>query len=122
MDYLNNYKNITDNNDALITFFCYNQKISVLIKLFEEQLSNAKKISNPIKKNKICNRFYIFMYVNEFLNIYRIYGREGRAESQSVIRPRESDFETPLCTFFFFVGLTSWALPCCFFVFVFYFA
>lgn len=58
---LNDFKNINDNNDALITFFCYNQKISTLIKLFEEQLSNAKKISNPIKKNKICNRFYSFI-------------------------------------------------------------
>ena len=54
------YKNILNNNndDTLITFFCYNQKVSNLIKLFEEQLSSAKKITNPIKKNKLCNRFY----------------------------------------------------------------
>jgi hypothetical protein len=58
---LNIYKNVTDNSDSLITFFCYNQKVSILLKLLEEQLSSAKKINNPIKKNKICNGFYFLI-------------------------------------------------------------
>ena len=58
--YKNIFRNIEDknsNNDTLITFFCYNKKISELINIFEEQLSNIKKINNPIKKNKLYNGY-----------------------------------------------------------------
>ena len=67
------YKNINNcslnNDDTLITFFCYNKKVSELIKIFEEQLSSAKKINNPVKKNKLCNRFYnLIKKINEDLS------------------------------------------------------
>jgi hypothetical protein len=58
--YKNIFKNTEDsssNNDTLITFFCYNKKISELVNIFEEQLSNIKKINNPIKKNKLYNGY-----------------------------------------------------------------
>ena len=58
--YKNIFRNIEDknsNNDTLITFFCYNKKISELVNIFEEQLSNIKKINNPIKKNKLYNGY-----------------------------------------------------------------
>jgi hypothetical protein len=58
--YKNIFRNIeykNSNNDTLITFFCYNKKISELVNIFGEQLSNIKKINNPIKKNKLYNSY-----------------------------------------------------------------
>jgi len=58
MDILKNYKNIEENTDTLISLYFIDKKYDETIKYIEEQLNKASKITNPIKKNKINNRFY----------------------------------------------------------------
>lgn len=68
MEILKKYKNITDNIDTLFSIIIYNKNIEDIIKFFEDQLEKARKINNPIKKNKVNNRLYSFIqYLNDLL-------------------------------------------------------
>ena len=58
MDIIKNLRNITENNETLITIFVYDKIASSFIKYLESQLEKAKNISNPTKKHKINNRLY----------------------------------------------------------------
>lgn len=66
MNELIEYNNIVENTDTLLSVIVYDKKVCDIIKFFEDQLERAKKISNPIKKQKINNRLFIFIkYLND---------------------------------------------------------
>ena len=69
MNNLNQYKNITESTDTLISLLVYDKKVIDLITFLENELEKAKKISNPIKKNKINNRlFNLIKFLNDTYN------------------------------------------------------
>ena len=66
MNNLKEYKNIDEKTESLISIFIYDKKNCDVIKFMEDQLEKAKKINNPIKKNKINNRLFNFIkYLND---------------------------------------------------------
>jgi hypothetical protein len=78
MDILKNYKSVEENTDTLISLYFIDKTYNETIKYIEEQLNKASKITNPIKKNKINNRFYsLLKYIelnfNEEMNINYIF-------------------------------------------------
>jgi hypothetical protein len=60
MDILKEYKKYQENLDTLYSIIIYDKKISEIIKTIDGHLEKAKNITNPIKKNKIHNRLYLF--------------------------------------------------------------
>jgi hypothetical protein len=65
MEYLKEFKNITETTETLISIFIYNKKLIDVKSYFEDQLEKAKNISNIIKKQKINNRLFNFIkYLN----------------------------------------------------------
>ena len=69
MNNLNQYKNITESTDTLISLLVYDKKVIDLITFLENELEKAKKISNPIKKHKINNRlFNLIKFLNDTYN------------------------------------------------------
>jgi len=58
MEDLKKFTKINENNETLITIYIYNKNVLEIITLFEKELEKAKNINNPIKKNKISNRYY----------------------------------------------------------------
>jgi hypothetical protein len=66
MNNLNQYKNITESTDTLISLLVYDKKVIDLITFLENELEKAKKISNPIKKHKVNNRvFNLIKFLND---------------------------------------------------------
>ena len=61
MEDLKKFTKINENHETLITIYIYNKDVSEIITIFEKELEKAKNILNPIKKNKICNRYYNFI-------------------------------------------------------------
>lgn len=61
MDILKSYINIQENTETLYSIIIYDTKSKDVIDYIEEQLDKAKKISNPIKKNKISDRLFKFL-------------------------------------------------------------
>lgn len=65
MNKLKEYTNIGDSIETLYSIYIYNKKVKEVINYFEDELEKAKKINNPIKKNKINNRLFNFIkYLN----------------------------------------------------------
>jgi len=58
MEDLKKFTKINENNETLITIYIYNKNVLEIITLFEKELEKAKNINNPIKNNKISNRYY----------------------------------------------------------------
>ena len=58
---LKDYNNIIDNYESLFSIYIYNKSVNEVINFFQEELEKAKKINNPIKKNKINNRLFNFI-------------------------------------------------------------
>ena len=66
MNKLKEYISIEDNIETLYSIYIYNKKVKEVINYFEDELEKAKKINNPIKKNKINNRLFNFIkYLND---------------------------------------------------------
>ena len=66
MNKLKEYSNIEDSIETLYSIYIYNKKVKEVINYFEDELEKAKKINNPIKKNKINNRLFNFIkYLND---------------------------------------------------------
>ena len=61
MDILKSYINIKENMEILYSIIIYDTKPKDVINYIEEQLDKSKKISNPIKKNKINDRLFKFL-------------------------------------------------------------
>lgn len=61
MEDLKKFTKINENHETLITIYIYNKNVLEIITLFEKELEKAKNISNPIKKNKLSNRYYNFI-------------------------------------------------------------
>jgi hypothetical protein len=61
MEDLKKFIKINENHETLITIYIYNKNVLEIITLFEKELEKAKNITNPIKKNKICSRYYNFI-------------------------------------------------------------
>lgn len=69
MNILKEYKNIEENTDTLISILIIEKKYNEIIKFIQDQLNKANKITNPIKKNKINNRFYsLLKFIEENYN------------------------------------------------------
>jgi hypothetical protein len=69
MNILKEYKNIEENNDTLISILIIDKNYNEIIKFIQDQLNKANKINNPIKKNKINNRFYsLLKFIEENFN------------------------------------------------------
>jgi hypothetical protein len=67
MKELNNFINIRENQETLLTIYISNKKILDVIPIFEKELEKAKNINNTSKKHKICNRYYQFIKkLNDF--------------------------------------------------------
>mgnify|MGYP005989610753 CR=1 FL=1 len=67
MKELNNFINIHENQETLLTIYISNKKILDVIPIFEKELEKAKNINNTSKKHKICNRYYQFIKkLNDF--------------------------------------------------------
>jgi ABC-type enterochelin transport system substrate-binding protein len=60
MNKLKEYNSIEDSIETLYSIYIYKKKVKEVINYFENELENAKKINNIIKKNKINNRLFIF--------------------------------------------------------------
>ena len=58
MEELKVFENKTDSLDILYTFIVYDTSAETFLKEIENQLNNAKKISNPVKKHKISQRLF----------------------------------------------------------------
>jgi hypothetical protein len=66
MNKLKEYTSIEDSIETLYSIYIYNKKVKEVINYFEDELEKAKKINNPIKKNKINNRLFNFIkYLND---------------------------------------------------------
>jgi hypothetical protein len=58
MNILQEYKNIEENTDTLISIIFIDRNYNEVIKIIQENLNKANNITNIIKKNKINNRYY----------------------------------------------------------------
>ena len=66
MNKLKEYSNIEDSIETLYSIYIYNKKVKEVINYFEDELEKAKRINNPVKKNKINNRLFNFIkYLND---------------------------------------------------------
>ena len=66
MNKLKEYISIEDNIETLYSIYIYNKKVKEVVNYFEDELDKAKKINNPVKKNKINNRLFNFIkYLND---------------------------------------------------------
>ena len=66
MNKLKEYISIEDSIETLYSIYIYNKKVKEVVNYFEDELDKAKKINNPIKKNKINNRLFNFIkYLND---------------------------------------------------------
>ena len=66
MNKLKEYTSIDDSIETLYSIYIYNKKVKEVVNYFEDELEKAKKINNPIKKNKINNRLFNFIkYLND---------------------------------------------------------
>lgn len=66
MNKLKEYISIEDSIETLYSIYIYNKKVKEVINYFEDELEKAKKINNPIKKNKINNRLFNYIkYLND---------------------------------------------------------
>ncbi len=61
MNKLKEYSNIEESNETLFSIIINNKKVKEVIDYFQDELEKAKKINNPIKKNKINNRLFNFI-------------------------------------------------------------
>ena len=69
MNILREYKNIEENTDTLISILIIDKNYNEIIKFIQDQLNRANKITNPMKKNKINNRFYsLLKFIEENFN------------------------------------------------------
>lgn len=65
-DLVEKYGSIEEQIDTLFSILIYEKDIDTIIKIFEDQLEKAKKISNPSKKTKVNNRLFAFIkYLND---------------------------------------------------------
>lgn len=66
MNKLKEYISIEDSIETLYSIYIYNKKVKEVINYFQDELDKAKKINNPVKKNKINNRLFNFIkYLND---------------------------------------------------------
>jgi hypothetical protein len=69
MEILKENIHIEETLDTLFSIIIYDKKVLDVVKYLEEQLDKSKKITNPIKKNKINNRLFNFIqYINNNYN------------------------------------------------------
>ena len=70
MDDLKKFINIRETLDILYTIIIYNKSVSQILNDINEQKINAKNINNPVKKNKIMERLYLFekYLINKYLS------------------------------------------------------
>ena len=69
MDILKDYKNIEENTETLISLCIIDKNYNETLKLIQDQINKACKITNPNKKNKINNRFYsLLKFIEENFN------------------------------------------------------
>lgn len=61
MDKLKEYINIEEGDETLYSININNKKVKEVLDYFKDELEKAKKINNPIKKNKINNRLFNFI-------------------------------------------------------------
>ena len=58
MNELDEYLEINENQNTLLTIYIYNKQALEVIPIFEREMDKAKCIQNPAKKNKLCNRYF----------------------------------------------------------------
>ncbi len=58
MNELNNYIEINENQNTLLTIYIYNKLPAEILPVLEREMDKGKCIQNPAKKNKICNRYF----------------------------------------------------------------
>jgi hypothetical protein len=69
MDELKKFINVRNTLDVLYTILIYNKSVSSILNDIEEQRFKAKNISNPVKKQKIIERLFLFEnYLNNNYN------------------------------------------------------
>ena len=69
MEIIKEYTNIVENTDTLFSIIIYDKYFLDIVKYIEDQLEKSKKITNPLKKNKINNRLFNFLkYINDNYN------------------------------------------------------
>lgn len=58
MNALDEYLDIKENQNTLLTIYIYNKQPLEVIPIFEREMDKSKCIQNPAKKNKLCNRYF----------------------------------------------------------------
>ncbi len=58
MNELDEYLDIKENQNTLLTIYIYNKQPLEVIPIFEREMDKSKCIQNPSKKNKLCNRYF----------------------------------------------------------------
>ncbi len=60
-DILKEHSKITESTESLFSIIIYDKSSKSIVDFFEDQLEKAKKIINPVKKNKVNNRLFNFI-------------------------------------------------------------